>query len=62
MYLRRLEIMGFRGINRLSINLRPNMLLIGENAWGKSSLLAPLSQILNGQNTLFQFPLEDFHQ
>ncbi|MDD7425454.1 MAG: DUF2813 domain-containing protein [[Actinobacillus] rossii] len=62
MYLRRLEIMGFRGINRLSINLRPNMLLIGENTWGKSSLLAALSLILNGQNTLYQFTLEDFHQ
>lgn len=51
MYLRQLEIMGFRGINRLSIHLRPNMLLIGENAWGKSSLLAALSLILNGKNT-----------
>lgn len=62
MYLRQLEIMGFRGINRLSIHLRPNMLLIGENAWGKSSLLAALSLILNGKNTLYQFTAEDFHQ
>ena len=62
MYLRQLEIMGFRGIHRLSINLRPNMLLIGENAWGKSSLLAALSAILNGKNELYQFTEEDFHQ
>ncbi|PVX31910.1 putative ATP-dependent endonuclease of OLD family [Pasteurella langaaensis DSM 22999] len=62
MYLRQLEIMGFRGIKRLSIHLRPNMLLIGENAWGKSSLLAALSLILNGKNSLYQFTAEDFHQ
>lgn len=47
MYLRQLDIVEFRGIKRLSITLRPNMVLIGENAWGKSSLLAALSLILN---------------
>lgn len=45
MYLRQLDIVGFRGINRLSFTLQPNMVLIGENAWGKSSLLAALSLI-----------------
>ena len=47
MYLRQLDIVEFRGINRLSLNLQPNMMLIGENAWGKSSLLAALSLIFN---------------
>lgn len=61
MYLRRLDIVEFRGIERLSIKLRPNMVLIGENAWGKSSLLAALSLILNAENKLYQFTREDFH-
>lgn len=33
MYLERVEIVGFRGINRISLNLDDNTLLIGENAW-----------------------------
>ncbi len=61
MYLRRLEIMGFRGINRLSFKLYPNMVLIGENAWGKSSLLAALSLIFNTDKTLYRFTPADFY-
>ena len=41
MILERVEIVGFRGINRLSLMLEQNNVLIGENAWGKSSLLVP---------------------
>ncbi len=33
MYLKQIEIVGFRGIHRLSFQLRSNMVLIGENAW-----------------------------
>ncbi|KNB40609.1 DNA helicase, partial [Salmonella enterica subsp. enterica serovar Typhimurium] len=33
--LERVEIVGFRGINRLSLMLEQNNVLIGENAWGK---------------------------
>ena len=61
MYLHQLDIVGFRGIRRLSIKLRPNMVLIGENAWGKSSLLAALSLILNAENRLYRFHNEDFY-
>ncbi|ABR74812.1 ATP-dependent endonuclease [Actinobacillus succinogenes] len=61
MYLRQCDLVGFRGINRLSIHLRPHMVLIGENAWGKSSLLAALSLILNNKNRLYRFTQEDFH-
>lgn len=61
MYLRQLEIVGFRGINRLSIKFRPDMVLIGENMWGKSSLLSALSSIFNPEKTLYQFSLKDFH-
>lgn len=43
MILERVEIVGFRGINRLSLMLEQNNVLIGENAWGKSSLLDALT-------------------
>ncbi len=43
MILERVEIVGFRGINRLSLMLEQNNVLIGENAWGKSSLLGRLN-------------------
>lgn len=33
MYLKQVEAVGFRGLNRLSLQLRSNMVLIGENAW-----------------------------
>ena len=39
MKLDRIEIAGFRGIRRLSLSLDELTVLIGENAWGKSSLL-----------------------
>lgn len=61
MFLRRLEIIGFRGINRLSMTLQPNMVLIGENAWGKTSLFDALSLIFNHQQTLYRFCESDFH-
>lgn len=61
MYLRQLDIVGFRGINRLSFTLQPNMVLIGENAWGKSSLLAALSCIFNGKLEPYEFQAEDFY-
>ncbi len=35
MLLERVEIVGFRGINRLSLMLEQNNVLIGENAWGE---------------------------
>ncbi|URL03068.1 ATP-dependent endonuclease [Avibacterium sp. 20-126] len=62
MYLRQLDLVGFRGINRLSLTLQPNMVLIGENAWGKSSLLAALSVIFNNEQRLYQFQSTDFYQ
>ena len=47
MHLERVEIVGFRGINRLSLMLEQNNVLIGENAWGKSSLLDALTLLLS---------------
>lgn len=39
MYLERVEIVGFRGLNRLSLPLDMNTVLVGENAWGKAHYL-----------------------
>ena len=61
MILENIEIVGFRGLNRLSLALENNNVLIGENAWGKSSLLDALTLLLSPQATLYQFVLNDFH-
>ncbi|OBX07915.1 ATP-dependent endonuclease [Gallibacterium salpingitidis] len=60
MYLKQIEVVGFRGIHRLSFQLRSNMVLIGENAWGKSSLLDLLSLIFNKEAEPYQFQADDF--
>lgn len=51
--------MGFRGINRLSLMLEQNNVLIGENAWGKSSLLDALT-LLSRESDLYHFERDDF--
>ncbi|MCV9879953.1 ATP-dependent endonuclease [Brenneria izbisi] len=61
MYLENIEILGFRGINRLSLTLDENTVLIGENAWGKSSLLDALSLLLAPSLPLYHFDLQDFY-
>jgi len=60
MLLERVEIVGFRGINRLSLMLEHNNVLIGENAWGKSSLLDALTLLLSPESSLYHFVREDF--
>lgn len=61
MYLERIEVVGFRGINRISLSLNENTVLIGENAWGKSSLLDALTLCLSPQNDLYRFEAHDFY-
>ena len=60
MLLERVEIVGFRGINRLSLMLEQNNVLIGENAWGKSSLLDTLTLLLSPEFDLYHFVRDDF--
>ncbi|MFY9997726.1 MAG: ATP-dependent endonuclease [Leclercia sp.] len=60
MLLERVEIVGFRGINRLSLMLEQNNVLIGENAWGKSSLLDALTLLLSPESDLYHFVRDDF--
>ncbi|PXL45273.1 ATP-dependent endonuclease [Klebsiella variicola] len=59
MLLERVEIVGFRGINRLSLMLEQNNVLIGENAWGKSSLLDALTLLLSPEFDLYHFVRDD---
>ncbi|HCI5866330.1 TPA: ATP-dependent endonuclease [Klebsiella pneumoniae] len=60
MLLERVEIVGLRGINRLSLMLEQNNVLIGENAWGKSSLLDALTLLLSPEFDLYHFVRDDF--
>ncbi|HIE8901819.1 TPA: ATP-dependent endonuclease [Klebsiella pneumoniae] len=60
MLLERVEIVGFRSINRLSLMLEQNNVLIGENAWGKSSLLDALTLLLSPEFDLYHFVRDDF--
>lgn len=61
MLLHSLEIQGFRGIKDLAINFNQDIsVLIGENSWGSSSLLAALS-ILGHENFLYECQEHDFY-
>ena len=60
MLLERVEIVGFRGINRLSLMLEQNNVLIGENAWGNSSLRDALTLLLSPEFDLYHFVRDDF--
>ncbi|MGV6478915.1 DUF2813 domain-containing protein [Pantoea agglomerans] len=61
MILEHIDIRGFRGINKLSLPLTQTNLLIGENAWGKSSLLDALSLLLSPHEPAYVFTEADFH-
>ncbi len=61
MHLERIEISGFRGIKRLSLAFDELTTLVGENTWGKSSLLDALSVALPSTGNPYQFEMLDFH-
>jgi len=61
MILEKIEVVGFRGLSRLILPLEQHNVLIGENAWGKSSLLDVLSLLLAPQQELYQFGPQDFY-
>ena len=60
MFLERIEIKGFRGIEDLTVSLGQTTALIGENAWGKTSLLRALWCLLGHENVPYQFNKDDF--
>ena len=62
MFLEQIDITGFRGISRLSVRLGQTTALIGENAWGKSSLLRALWSLMGHDALPYQFVAEDFYR
>lgn len=59
MHLSSIEVVNFRGICRLQLDLEPECtVLFGENAWGKTTLVEALSSTL-GDRPLTE---EDFHR
>lgn len=61
MLLDHVEVVGFRGINRLSLNVNELTALLGENSWGKSSLFDALSLFLSGTSKTYKLQRDDFH-
>ena len=61
MYLERIEVTGYRGISRLTIDLNVQTVLIGENSWGKTSLLRGLWCLLGNGNIPYEFVQDDFY-
>lgn len=63
MYLQSAEIQNFHGIRNLAIDFeKDTTVLIGENAWGKSSLLCALSIVLGqGCDSLCTFTKDDLY-
>ena len=61
MPLRRIEIEGFRGIRRMTLDLAETTALIGENSCGKTSVLDALELALAHRGALPAFGPLDFH-
>lgn len=62
MFLERIEVTGYRGISRLSAAFGGQTALIGENSWGKSSLLRLLWCVLGNGEVPYRFTREDFRR
>ena len=61
MFIEQIDIKGFRGIKQLSLKLNAkSSVLIGENQWGKSSLISTL-KLLTLDNKFYQFVNSDFY-
>ena len=62
MYLERAKVTNFRGIRRLSVDFESDStFLIGENQWGKTSLLRVLWMLLGQGEELCQFDKSDLY-
>ncbi|MCX8664196.1 MULTISPECIES: DUF2813 domain-containing protein [unclassified Gilliamella] len=61
MFIEKIDITGFRGISQLSLKFNASSsVLIGENRWGRSSLISALS-LLSLNNKFYQFVDTDFY-
>ncbi len=63
MYLQQVEIRNYRGIRHLKVDFEEgSTVLIGENTWGKSSLLRALWVALGRGEELLKFSREDLYE
>ncbi|OCG38709.1 hypothetical protein A9G29_10720 [Gilliamella sp. Fer2-1] len=61
MFIEQIDICGFKGISQLSLKFNASSsVLIGENRWGRSSLISAL-QLLSLNNKFYQFVDSDFY-
>lgn len=61
MFIEQIDIEGFRGISRISLKLNSKTsVLIGENRWGRSSLISAL-MLLSLDRKFYQFVDSDFY-
>lgn len=62
MYLKKVDIHGFKGISHLTLDLHQySNVLIGENRWGRSSLISSL-MLISFENQDYQFVESDFYR
>ncbi|MCC4263045.1 ATP-dependent endonuclease [Oceanimonas baumannii] len=62
MYLEHVHIRNFLGINQLSLPLDQSTVLMGENAWGKTSLFRALWRLMGRGACCYEFAEEDFYR
>ncbi|WP_417615304.1 DUF2813 domain-containing protein [Oceanisphaera sp.] len=62
MFLEHIQIRNFMGLNQLSLSLNQSTALMGENAWGKTSLFRALWRLMGQGGCCYQFVDEDFYR
>lgn len=62
MFLEHIQIRNFMGLNQLSLTLNQSTALMGENAWGKTSLFRALWRLMGQGGCCYQFVDEDFYR
>lgn len=62
MFLEQIQIRNFMGLSRLSLTLNQSTALMGENAWGKTSLFRALWRLMGQGSCCYQFVDEDFYR
>ncbi|ART79208.1 DUF2813 domain-containing protein [Oceanisphaera avium] len=62
MFLEHIQIRNFLGLNQLSLTLNQSTALMGENAWGKTSLFRALFRLMGQGGCCYQFLDDDFYR
>ncbi|ART81329.1 ATP-dependent endonuclease [Oceanisphaera profunda] len=62
MFLEHIQIRNFMGLNQLSLTLNQSTALMGENAWGKTSLFRALWRLMGQGGCCYQFVEDDFYR